>query len=106
MYFASICMGQVPFFPPNPSLMANAAKGFASARQIDPLRNLSKRRVYVFSGTDDSIVRQPAVDATVSFFQQVGVKEDNLMYVNQVPAGHAVITPGFGNDCAANADPD
>lgn len=103
--FAGICMGQVPFFPPNPFLMANAAKGFASTRLIDPLSNLPKRRVYVFSGTDDSIVRQPAVDATVSFFQQVGVKAGNLEYVNKVPAGHAVITPSNGNDCPANAAP-
>jgi poly(3-hydroxybutyrate) depolymerase len=105
MLYAGICMGQVPFVPPNPFLMANAAKGFANARLIDPLNNLAQRRVYVFSGTDDNIVRQPAVDATVSFFHQVGVKDSNVKYVNNVPAGHAVITPGYGNDCSANAAP-
>jgi poly(3-hydroxybutyrate) depolymerase len=104
-FFSGICMGQVPFFPPNPMLMANAAKDFANAHLIDPLSNLRKRRIYVFSGTDDIIVRQPAVDATVSFFQQVGVRNDNLKYVSKVPAGHAVITPSFGNDCSANAAP-
>jgi poly(3-hydroxybutyrate) depolymerase len=103
--FASICMGQVPFMPPNPVLMATAAKDFAKASLIDPLSHLRQRRVYVFSGTDDSIVRQPAVDATVSFFQQVGVKGEQLQYVNKMPAGHAVITPRYGNDCAANAAP-
>jgi predicted esterase len=82
-----ICMGQVPFVPPNPFLMANAAKEFARAHLIDPLSNLAERRIYVFSGTDDSIVRQPAVDATVSFLQQMGVKKHNLKYVNDVPAG-------------------
>lgn len=103
--YAGICMGQVPFVPPNPSLMAGAARVFASQHRIDPLSNLSKRRIYVFSGTDDNIVRQPAVDATVSFFQQVGVKAGNLVYVNQVPAGHALITPSNGNECSANAAP-
>lgn len=105
MLFAGICMGQVPFMPPNPALMTNAAKNFAKAGLIDPLGNLRQRRVYVFSGTDDSIVRQPAVDATVSFFKQVGVKPDQLQYVNKLPAGHAVITPNYGNDCGANANP-
>jgi len=105
MALAGICMGQVPFVPPNPALMANAARSFASARLIDSLNNLTQRRVYVFSGTDDSVVRQPAVDATVSFFQQVGITQDNLKYVNKVPAGHAVITPSFGNVCSANASP-
>ena len=103
--YASICMGQVPFMPPNPVLMATAAKDFAKASLIDPLSHLRQRRVYVFSGTDDSIVRQPAVDATVSFFQQVGVKGEQLQYVNKIPAGHAVITPSYGNDCAANTAP-
>ena len=105
LLFAEICMGQVPFFPPNPTLMASAAKDFADARLIDPLASLANRRVYVFSGTDDSVVRQSAVNATASFFRQVGVKGKNLKYVNTVPAGHALITPSFGNDCSANAAP-
>ena len=103
--YAGICMGQVPFVPPNPSLMARATRDFAATQQIDPLHNLTKRRIYVFSGTDDSIVRQPAVDATVSFFEQLGVKKGSLAYVNDMPAGHAVITQGNGNDCSANAAP-
>ena len=104
VYFAGICMGQMPFAP-NPYLMVDAAKKFAGTNLIDPLGNLAKRRVYVFSGTDDRIVRQPAVDATVAFFKQVGVRPVNLAYVNKVPAGHAVITPSSGNDCSANAAP-
>ena len=105
MMYASICMGQVMFLPPNPALMVSAAKRFAAARQIDPLSNLKSRQIYVFSGTQDSVVRQPAVDATVSFFKQAGVPAANLAYVNKVPAGHAVITPSYGNDCPANASP-
>jgi poly(3-hydroxybutyrate) depolymerase len=103
--YASICMGQVMFMPPNPSLMVSAAKKFASAGQIDALDHLKTRRVYVFSGTKDSVVRQPAVDAAVSFFRQAGVAQTNLAYVNKVPAGHAVITPSHGNACDANATP-
>jgi hypothetical protein len=103
--YAGICMGQVPFLPPNPYLMAAAARNFASKHSIDALGNLGSRHVYVFSGTDDSIVRQSAVDATVSFLRQVGVKDANLKYVNDIPAGHAVIAPGHGNDCSANTTP-
>jgi poly(3-hydroxybutyrate) depolymerase len=105
MAYASICMGQVPFFPPNPAIMVGFAKDFARARQIDPLSHLADDRVYVFSGTQDQIQRQSAVDATVSFLRQVGVKPQNLQYVNDLPAGHAVIAPGQGNDCAANESP-
>jgi poly(3-hydroxybutyrate) depolymerase len=103
--YGEICLGQVPILSPDPVLLANAAKGFASAHAIDALSNLGKRRIYVFSGTDDNIVLQSAVDATVSFFRLVGVKDANISYVNTVPAGHAVITPSFGNECSANAAP-
>lgn len=103
MYATTICMGNgMPIYPP---LLVSAAQSFADAGLIDPLKNLNQRRVYVFSGTDDTVVRQPVVDATVAFFKEAGVKPDQLAYVNTLPAGHAVITPSYGNDCAANAAP-
>ncbi|RQQ25474.1 depolymerase [Burkholderia stagnalis] len=105
LYNTGICMGQVPFVPPNPALMVSAAKRFASNGQIDPLDSMQRGRIYVFSGTKDTIVYQQAVDATVSFFKQAGVPGGNISYVNTVPAGHALITPSFGNDCPANAAP-
>ena len=105
LLYVSICMGQVAFVPPNPTLMVNAARAMAQAGRIDALSHLRQRRVYVFSGTQDTVVRQPAVDATVAFFRQAGVPAAQLTYVNRVPAGHAVITPGPGNDCAANETP-
>jgi poly(3-hydroxybutyrate) depolymerase len=101
--YVGICLGLFAFVPPDPSLMVGAAKGFAATHEIDSLSNLKKRRIYVFSGTSDSVVPQPAVDATVAFFRQLGVSQ--LVYVNNVPAGHAVITPSHGNDCGANASP-
>lgn len=102
---AGICMGQVPFLPPNPALLLLAAEGFAETGQIDPLADLRNDRIYVFSGTRDTVVYQQAVDATVSFFRQAGVIDANLEYVNDVEAGHALITPSFGNDCPENASP-
>lgn len=105
LYYAGICMGQVPFVPPNPALMLSAAQGFAALGQIDPLTSLQRDRIYVFSGTKDTVVYQQAVDATVGFFKGAGVPDTNLSYVNTIPAGHALITPAFGNDCPANEAP-
>ena len=102
---AAVCMGRVPFIPPNPSLMLIAAQGFAASGQIDPLEELRKDRIYVFSGTNDTVVYQQAVDATVAFFKLAGVTGANLVYVKNVPAGHALITPSFGNSCPENASP-
>ena len=100
-----ICVGMVPFLPPNPSLMLIAADAFANAGQIDPLADLKNDRIYVFSGTKDRVVYPQAVDATVEFFKLAGVPSTNISYVNQLPAGHAFITRAFGNDCAANEPP-
>jgi len=102
---AAICMGQVPAMPPAAPLMVAAARGFATAGQIDPLEHLRAHRVHVFRGTRDSVVRAPAVDALVAFYRALGVAGEALQYVNALPAGHALITADYGNDCEANAAP-
>ena len=102
--YASICMGWLPMEPPNAAVMLNQAKGFAKG-QIDPLSNLIRRRVYVFSGTYDTVVFQRAVDATHSFFRLAGMAPAQLNYVHTLSAGHALITPTYGSECAANTDP-
>lgn len=103
--FAGICMGQVPFLPPNAQLMLDAAKGFEANGKIDPLANLGNARIYVFSGTRDPVVRKPAVDSAVDFFVLAGVPKGNIRYVNNIRAGHAFIAPTFGNRCETPVDP-
>jgi poly(3-hydroxybutyrate) depolymerase len=105
LLYVGVCMGQVPFMPPNSALMLMAVEGFAAKGQIDPLSSLQNNRIYVFSGTRDTVVYQQAVDATASFFKQAGVPVANLLYVDNVPADHALLTPSFGNACAYNAAP-
>ena len=103
--FTGLCMGQVAFFPPSPSVMVGYARAFAASGAIDPLTHLAARPIYVFSGTEDSVVRPPAVAATVEFFRRVGVGAAQLNNVHDLPAGHALIAPGAANDCGANAAP-
>ena len=105
MLLAGICMGQMPLVSLNPSLMVSAARRFGQDGRIDPLDNLAQRRIYVFSGRNDTVVRQPAVNATAAFFQEAGVRRENLAYVNDLPAGHAIITHDHGNECGANSAP-
>jgi len=105
MALTGICMGQIPFMPPNPSLMVDAAKEYAALGRIDPVENLKNDRIYLFSGTRDTVVYQQAVDANVHFFEALGVDRQHLRYVNNMPAGHAFITPRYGNDCPANDSP-
>lgn len=99
------CMGKPLTTPLFTGWMAAAARTFAAYGGIDPLENLKRARIYVFSGTKDTVVYQPAVDATVSLFKQLGVPAKNLRYVNSTPSGHALISPDFGNGCATNETP-
>jgi len=101
----SSCMGMPFTWPLSSMLMVSAAQGFATMGEIDPVVNLKKSRIYVFSGTNDKVVYQPAVNTTVAFFQGIGVPNKNVKYVKTVPSGHALITPEFGNTCDANAAP-
>jgi len=99
------CMG-MPLAPPlYIGWMAASARSFSLYGGIDPLANLAKARLYVYSGTRDTVVYQPAVDATVALFRALGVPARNLRYVNRTPSGHALLTPAFGNPCDVNQAP-
>lgn len=82
-----------------------AAQGFASLGRIDSVSGLSKMKVYVFGGTRDQVVKPSAVAATRDFFVAAGVPRKNLAYVNTMRAGHAFISPSYGNPCETNGMP-
>ena len=72
---------------------------------IPSLANIENDKVYIFTGTQDTTVNPAASAATRSLYTNLGVKADNLLYVNTVPAGHANVTLDHGNDCASTASP-
>jgi poly(3-hydroxybutyrate) depolymerase len=82
-----------------------AAQTFALQGQIDPAAGIARQRVYVFSGTKDDVVAPDVMRATRDFYRAAGVRQTALAYVSQVPAGHAFVSPTFGNPCSANAPP-
>ncbi|MGZ5271876.1 MAG: extracellular catalytic domain type 2 short-chain-length polyhydroxyalkanoate depolymerase [Ramlibacter sp.] len=59
---------------------------------VDPTANLAGAEVYLFSGTLDQTVRQPGMDAARDYYLNF-VRAANLVYDNQVPAGHGWISP-------------
>ena len=95
------CMKGVPIG----SASAAAAEGFAVLEEIDSTENLRRSRVYIFSGTKDTVVVPAVVEATYSYYKAVGVPYSNIQYVHNVPAGHAFIVPSWGGDCGANDSP-
>jgi hypothetical protein len=55
------CMQGIPLG----SASYEAARGFAAIRQIDPVENLAKSKVYLFSGTNDPVVKQSWIQCVI-----------------------------------------
>ncbi len=87
------------------------AKKAEDAGDIDRLDNVLDDRVYLFSGKQDKTVLTPVVDSAKSFYQVLGISDEQILYDSQLDAGHAFITnqeenldcplsqPPFINDC-------
>ena len=58
----------------------------------------------MFSGTKDSIVRQSVMDVLNQYYLAF-VPPENVRYVNNVPAEHAMVTDGNGNACGHLGSP-
>lgn len=98
----ALCMGWLMPFEPVPQRMLLAAQYFASMGLIDSLSNLKHDRIYLFSGQHDHVVVPPLVDTTARFFRGAGVPAENMLYIHDMPAGHALISPSYGGECASN----
>jgi poly(3-hydroxybutyrate) depolymerase len=89
---------------PSAAESLEAAQKAETKGLIPSLANIENDKVYIFTGTQDTTVN-PVAAATRSLYTKLGVKADNLMYVDSVPAGHANVTLDHGTACASTASP-
>jgi poly(3-hydroxybutyrate) depolymerase len=88
-----ICMTPLtPRTAPNAERLAALARATAAAGQIDPIANLADDRVYIFTGSKDSVVSSIVVNSTRQFYERLGVRSDQIRFIDTVPAGHSIIT--------------
>lgn len=66
---------------------------------IDPLKNLRKKRVFLFSGKADKTVYPLVTEKAYDWFVRAGVDPDGIVYSRDVEAGHAMPTLKYGNLC-------
>ena len=71
---------------------------------IDPTTNLSRSRVWLFSGSLDSTVQPPVMRALATYYQHY-VPAGNIAFSTTVAAEHAMPTDSFGNACGFRGDP-
>jgi poly(3-hydroxybutyrate) depolymerase len=71
---------------------------------IDPTSNMAGSKVYLFSGTIDSTVRQPVMNDLNTMYANY-LPAANIVYKNNLAAEHSMPTDFFGNGCAINGNP-
>lgn len=96
--FISVCMQGKP--PAERSW--RSAQGFARDGVIDPVAGIARQRVYLFSGTKDSVVAPSVMAAVRDFYVMAKVPQAALVFQSQMPAGHAFVSAEIGDTCSEN----
>jgi poly(3-hydroxybutyrate) depolymerase len=97
--------------PPDLRPMIDKAEAKAAAREIDPLDNIKRQKIYLFHGYNDSVVARTVTDAAAGFYQHYlgNAARGNLFYQTTRGAGHSFVTKdqtgGDTNACPVNQGP-
>ena len=98
--------------PPNLDILVAKADAKAASGDIDPTRNLSRQKVYLFHGYNDAVVAKSVTDAAADFYRHYmgDVDRGNLFYQTVLGAGHSLVVlqePHINglNDCKDNSVP-
>ena len=96
------CMASPAAIPT--STLVSTTNNWASAGSIDPVANLQSSKVYLFSGSIDSTVKQGVMDALKTYYNSF-VPAANVVYKNNIAAEHAMITDDYGSSCSTKGSP-
>ncbi|WP_246791893.1 extracellular catalytic domain type 2 short-chain-length polyhydroxyalkanoate depolymerase [Burkholderia perseverans] len=99
------CMNPLGDTGPRAQDALRAARTFADEKRIDEVRGLAAQRVYVFSGSQDRTVTTRVVAQVPRFYQLAGTPDSQIRYVDNVAAGHALITDNKADTTCALSQP-
>lgn len=96
----------VPFLgPPAVQESIQTTREEADHGRIDDPVNLQNDKVYLFSGTRDETVPSAVMNSLNDYYQEF-VDAGNIIYINDIAAGHGMITDDAGNvQCEATETP-
>ncbi|CAN7651470.1 PHA-depolymerase-like protein [Pseudoduganella sp. LjRoot289] len=77
---------------------------YAAAGSIDPTSNLAAQRIFLFSGTADTVVPQAVMNDLASYYRHY-MASDNISYSKDIAAQHAMPTDSFGSACGTLGSP-
>jgi poly(3-hydroxybutyrate) depolymerase len=99
------CMKPTRLAPvPDGRLLATQVDAFAGAGRIDAPVHLATARVWLLWGTRDTTVDRAVVAALERFYRQY-VSASAIVFVDTMPAGHAMVTADTGAACDATQPP-
>lgn len=71
---------------------------------IDPLSGLSSHRIYVYAGTQDTVVLPRESEVLVSFYKNF-VSGDQIVFKNDLASEHGQPTANYGVSCQGGGSP-
>ncbi|MBI1891188.1 MAG: fibronectin type III domain-containing protein [Burkholderiales bacterium] len=81
------------------STLVSTTNSRSSSGTIDSTSNLSNTKIYLFSGTQDTLVKQPVMDALKNYYLNY-TSSGNITYNNTTGAGHSWVSPYGPNSCS------
>lgn len=81
------------------STLWTATSDFASKNQIDAVSNMADQKLYLFSGTKDTVVDSGVVEKADEYWGKY-LPDSNIMFENSIAAEHAWITDDYGSACS------
>jgi len=84
--------------------LVSTTNSWAASGFVDPVANLNASKVYLFSGTLDSVVTPPVMNDLLSYYQAF-VPAANIVYKHDVAAEHSMVTDDYGNSCSTKGSP-
>ena len=85
--------------------LASFAADLATREEIDPLQGLSRSKVYLFSGKDDTIVDSKVVATVRDFYAAASVPSEQISFNSDKEGGHAFLSETWGSACSSNKSP-
>jgi poly(3-hydroxybutyrate) depolymerase len=98
------CMAATASNKPPTSTLISTTNAWASQGLIDSTANLAATRVYLYSGSIDSTVKQLAMNEANAYYRNY-VNSANIFYKNNIASEHAMVTDFHGNNCSLKGSP-
>lgn len=77
---------------------------FAAAQTIDPTSAMAGQRIWMLSGTADSVVPQPVMNDLLTFYRHY-IDANRIFYKRNLNAEHTMPTDSYGNGCLTLGSP-